>query len=122
MSDTPRTDTLLQHLEERNYTVFEAQKPLQEHARQLEREVARLRGECKRLDDGLNRACARITDLQRPPAVMGITMKFETHCPDGQMCGATTTGCMEGECQRDPRLSQPRRNSAPDGAPLHPER
>jgi hypothetical protein len=33
-------------------------------------------------------------------------MKFETHCPDGQMCGATTTGCMEGECQRDPRPIQ----------------
>jgi hypothetical protein len=64
------------------------------------KEIERLRSECKRLDEGLNRACDRITDLQRQRPVEGITMKFETHCPDGQMCGATTTGCLEGKCQR----------------------
>jgi hypothetical protein len=51
----------------------------------------------------------RIADLQRYSE--GITMKFASHCPDGQKCGATTTGCMEGECQRDPRLSQPKCHS-----------
>jgi hypothetical protein len=40
----------------------------------------------------------RIADLQRYSE--GITMKFASHCPDGQMCGATTTGCLEGQCQR----------------------
>jgi hypothetical protein len=64
------------------------------------KEIERLRSECKRLDEGLNRACDHITDLQRQRPVEGITMKFETHCPDGQMCGATTTGCLEGKCQR----------------------
>ncbi len=31
----------------------------------------------------------------------GPTMKFASHCPDGQICGATTTGCLEGKCQRN---------------------
>jgi hypothetical protein len=26
--------------------------------------------------------------------------KFETNCPDGQKCGAVTTGCLLGHCQR----------------------
>jgi hypothetical protein len=96
MSDTPRTDAL-----EAGFAGWDklrwiphvvVQKSLA-HARELERE-------CKRLDDAINRACDRITDLQRQRPVEGITMKFETHCPGGQMCGATTTGCLEGKCQR----------------------
>lgn len=80
------------------------------------REIERLRSECKRLDEGLNRACDRITDLEHCIGDLqryseGITMKFASHCPDGQRCGATTTGCMKGECQRDPRLSQPKCHS-----------
>jgi hypothetical protein len=192
MSNTPRTDAVLAIAEKHAAGWVQ----LREHARQLEREVDRLRGECKRLDDGLNRACDRITDLQRQRPVEGIStpllynvhcmwlqqaqdsewkaqwrellaaidqhlirakypkqatdidiaytgngmpyrpseaiktvmvchahhiqdckqcwptpLKFASHCPDGQKCGATTTGCMEGECQRDPRLNQPKCHS-----------
>lgn len=112
MSDTPRTDAeyRLNGVREdgREYVNVE-------FARDLERE-------CSRLDEGLNRACDRITDLERTGSgdervddmrhaleldrqehlSRGPTMKFASHCPDGQKCGATTTGCMEGECQRDP--------------------
>jgi hypothetical protein len=55
MSDTPRTDALL--------TDGQVQGPgayrMVCFARELERE-------CKHLEDALNRACDRITDLQRP--------------------------------------------------------
>jgi hypothetical protein len=30
----------------------------------------------------------------------GVTFQFEERCPDGQKCGATTTGCLVGQCQR----------------------
>jgi hypothetical protein len=62
MSDTPRTDAI-----EAGFAGWDklrwiphvvVQKSLA-HARELERE-------CKRLDDAINRACDRITDLQRP--------------------------------------------------------
>lgn len=70
---------------------------------ELERELSEYKRECKRLDDGLNRACDRITDLQRQPGMaQGPTMRFATRCPDGQLCGTSaTTGCLEGQCQRD---------------------
>jgi hypothetical protein len=146
VSDTPRTDAewRLNGVREdgREYVNLE-------FARDLERE-------CKRLDEGLNRACDRLSNVEisksRPsewlkealhnmgthspvmlevlgehlstaqaedvlrltmmqPQTFGGAMKFASHCPDGQKCGATTTGCMEGECQRDPRQSQPKCHS-----------
>jgi hypothetical protein len=30
-----------------------------------------------------------------------IAIEFETHCPDGQRCGANTTGCLIGQCLRN---------------------
>ncbi len=33
-------------------------------------------------------------------------MKFETHCKDGQPCGAVTTGCQKGQCQRRPAIDR----------------
>jgi hypothetical protein len=56
MSDTPRTDAewRLNGVREDGLEYVNL-----EFARELERE-------CKRLDEGLNRACDRITDLQRP--------------------------------------------------------
>ena len=184
MSNTPRTDKAAAQVPPPDKRYMEVVPA--DFARQLEREIARLRSDCKRLDDGLNSACDRITIAEigtpllynvhcmwqqkaqdnewkaqwrellaaidqhliraRYPkqathidiaytgngtpyrtseAIQTVmvchthntqgckqcwptSMKFASRCPDGQKCGATTTGCMEGECQRDPRQSQPK--------------
>jgi hypothetical protein len=96
MSDTPRTDEA--HRVAMSLVVGDdystAHDEMLLHARQLERELALWRSACKSLDEGLKEL--RLTQI-RPDVG---AMKFETHCPDGQMCGATTTGCLEGQCQR----------------------
>jgi hypothetical protein len=96
VSHTPRTDAMEAQLAKTDCCfVIEPEFPtLINFARQLERELALWRSACKSLDEGLKEL--RLTQI-RPDVG---AMKFETHCPDGQMCGATTTGCLEGQCQR----------------------
>lgn len=67
VSDTPRTDALFQNLEDKRINVFDAQKAIQEHARQLEREIRELERENlevrevlgKMLDEGIGEHAMR---------------------------------------------------------------